>query len=109
MILKHFDLKNNIKKGINLYLLYGPNTGLIEEEINKTFKPAFSKNLYLYDESEILLNQERFKEDIFNKSFFENDKFIIINRSSDKILNLIKEIADTIDDSLKIVIKTAMI
>jgi hypothetical protein len=29
---------------------------------------------------------------IFNKSFFEDDKLIIIKRASDKILDLIKEL-----------------
>ena len=40
-----------------------------------------------------------FREESFNKSFFENNKFIIINRVSDKMLSLINEIVDKeIDD-----------
>ena len=86
MILKHYDLKKKLEKNINFYLLYGPNSGLIEETINDVFKPAFSKNIYHYDENEVLANTNEFKERVFNKSFFENDKLIIINRTSDKLL-----------------------
>ena len=68
MILKHFELKNNLQKKINFYLLYGPNTGLIEEKIDTVFKPAFSKNVRQYEESDVLINQDSFKEEIFNKS-----------------------------------------
>ena len=56
MIIKYFDLKKNLKKNINFYLLYGPNVGFIEETINNTFKPILSKNVFNYDESEILVN-----------------------------------------------------
>ena len=101
MIVKFFELKKNIKKNTNFYLLYGPNIGLIEETLDNILKPIFSKNIFNYDESEILTNIDQFKENIFNKSFFENDKLIIINRSSDKILSVIediinKEISETV-------------
>ncbi len=109
MILKYFDLKKNLTKNTNFYLLYGPNIGLIEETIDSVFKPTFSKNLYNYEENHILSDENSFKEEIFNKSFFDNDKFIIINRSSDKILNLIKEIIDEKIKDLKIVLKSGVL
>ena len=94
MIVKYFDLKKEIKKNNNFYLLYGQNSGLIEETINNTLKPNFSKNLYSLDEKEILANENHFKEGILNKSFFDDDKLIIINRATDKILDTIKEIIE---------------
>ncbi len=106
MIIKYFDLKKNLKSNINYYLLYGPNVGLIEETIQNTLKPVFSKNLFNYDESEILLDENSFKEKILNKSFFENEKLIIINRTSDKIFKLIKEIIDYKVTDIKIVLKS---
>ncbi len=105
MIIKYFDLQKELKN-INYYLLYGPNTGLIEEIIDKTLKPFFSKNLYYRDEKEILANEDEFKESILNKSFFEKDKLIIINRASDKILNIIEEIIDKKPEELKIILKS---
>ena len=106
MIVKYFDLKKIIKKKINFYLLYGSNTGLIEEVINNTLKPNFSKNIYNYDEKEIFLNENEFKENILNRSFFDEDKLIIINRVTDKILNIVEEIIGKRIDDIKIVLKS---
>ena len=106
MIIKHYELKNNLKDKNNYFLLYGQNSGLIEEIIDKDLKPIFSKNIFKYDESEILSDISAFKEGLFNKSFFENDKLIIINRVSDKILDIIKEIYDKEDENLKVILKS---
>ena len=106
MIIKNFDLKKNLKKNINFYLLYGPNAGFIEETINNTFKPIFSKNIFNYDESEILLNINGFKESIFNKSFFDNEKLIIINRGSDKILSVLEDIINKGVSETTLIIKS---
>ena len=106
MIIKHYELKNNLKVKNNYFLLYGQNSGLIEEIIDKDLKPIFSKNIFKYDELEILSDINAFKEGLVNKSFFENDKLIIINRVSDKILDIIKEISDKNDEHLKIILKS---
>ena len=104
MLIKHFDLEKINKNKINYYLFYGPNLGLIEDTIKNIFKPIFSKNIKNY-EVDILNNKEEFKEQIFNKSFFDDDKFIIINRATDKIFGIIKEIIDTEINDVKIIIK----
>ena len=105
MLIKYFDLEKINKNKINYYLFYGPNLGLIEDTIKNIFKPIFSKNIINYDELDILNNKEEFKEQIFNKSFFDDDKFIIINRATDKIFEIIKEIIDTKIEDVKIIIK----
>ena len=105
MLVKVNDLNNFKKDSVNYYLFYGPNIGLIEETINKLFKPIFSKNIISYDETELLNNIHTFKEMIFNKSFFDNEKFIIINRASNKILDLIEELIENKITDLKIIIK----
>jgi len=105
MLIKYLDLKKANKGKINYYLFYGPNIGLIEDTIKNIFKPIFSKNIINYDELDILNNKEEFKEQIFNKSFFDDDKFIIINRATDKIFEIIKEIIDTEIEDVKIIIK----
>ncbi len=109
MIIKHYELKNNLKDKNNYFLLYGQNSGLIEEIIDKDLKPIFSKNIFKYDESEILSDIDAFKEGLVNKSFFENDKLIIINRVSDKILDIVKEICDKKDENLKIILKSGIL
>ena len=108
MIVKSLDLKKNLKNNKN-FLLYGVNSGLINETVNDTLKPNFSKNIYNYDEQEILSNPDQFKENIFNKSFFENDKLIIISRATDKIKNILEEIITKQIDDLIIVVKSGML
>ncbi len=105
MIVKLRDLQNNMKNNFNYYLLYGLNSGLIEETINDTLKKKFTKNIYNYDESEIIRNINNFEENILNKSFFDNEKFIIINRGSDKILEIIKNLKSLNINGITIVIK----
>ena len=104
MIIKYYELKNNLGEK-NYYLLYGNNKGLIDETIEKILKPKFSNNIYNYDENELLNNIETFKEEILNKSFFDNDKLIIINRASDKILKTIEEVIHKDINDLKIILK----
>jgi len=106
MIIKNFDLKNKLNQSIHYFLLYGSNTGLINNIVEKDLKPIFSKNVYQYDEQEILNNVVNFNENLLNKSFFENDKLIIINRVSDKILNLIEELSEKKIENIKIILKT---
>ena len=108
MIVKSLDLKKNLKNNKN-FLLYGVNSGLINETVNDTLKPNFSKNIYNYDEQEILSNPDQFKENIFNKSFFENDKLIIISRATDKIKNILEEIITKQIDDLIIIVKSGML
>jgi DNA polymerase-3 subunit delta len=105
MLIKYHDLKKINKDKINYYLFYGPNVGLIEDTIKNIFKPIFSKNIINYEEVDILSNKEEFKEQIFNKSFFDDDKFIIINRATNKIFDIIKEIINTDIKDTKIIIK----
>ena len=109
MIIKSYELKTFNKKNINYYLFYGPNTGLIDETIDKIFRPIFSKNIINYEETDLLNNKDSFKEMIFNKSFFDDEKFIIINRASNKVLDQIEELIDSQVEGIKIIIKAGML
>ena len=90
MILKSFELeKINLDK-IKIILLFGKNDGLKKLVINKL--SAKNKNKYFYDEKEILENEANFFEKTLNKSLFETEKIIIINRSTSKIINIIEKL-----------------
>ena len=94
MILKNFEVnKINIKKK-NYYLLYGNNKGFINQVIKENFINRFNDNVYNYDESEVINNKSNFFDQILNNSFFENNKLIIISRSTDKSKVIIEEIID---------------
>ena len=103
MIIKSYEInKINLKKN-NVYLLYGENEGFKNKVIDDTFK-KFSKNIYKYDEKEILNNKENFFNKILSKSFFETEKLIIILRSTDKIVNIIEEIIEKKIEDTKIIL-----
>ena len=107
MILKSFNLKKYlIKSNTNIFLLYGENTGLIDQTIKDVFLPIFPKSVSNYDESEILRDIENFKSALFNKSFFEDEKLIIINRGTDKILSIIEELIEKKTQDIKVIIKS---
>ena len=94
MIKKSFQLDKNDLKNYDLFLLYGENEGSKNIAIKSFFQKNYSKNIYRYEEKEILDNEENFFNTIFSKSFFENDKLVIIFRASDKIKNLIDNILE---------------
>ena len=104
MIVKSFELKKKNFKSQRYFLLYGANRGLKEESIEKILKPQLPNNISYYDENEILNNKNNFFEDISNRSFFENEKLIIIQRSTDKIKDLIDEIIERNIDDLAIIL-----
>ena len=90
MILKSFEI-NKINKKINqLILFYGKNEGLKKEALSILI--GDEKNIQNYDEKGILDNQNNFIENILTKSFFEKEKFIVIKRTTDKILKVIESL-----------------
>ena len=92
MIVKSFELKKKNLEKIQYFLLYGNNKGHIEETYSEIIKPIKKASIFKYDENEIIKNIENFFESVSTNSFFENEKLIIINRTSDKILKIIEEI-----------------
>ena len=64
MIIKFFELNKKQLKCSN-FLLYGNNEGLIEETIDEILKPILTKNIYHYEEAEILKNIEMRLQHVF--------------------------------------------
>ena len=94
MIIKFFEVEKVDLKTKQFFLLYGENQGLKNEIIEKKFKKNYSSNTYNYEENDILNNKENFFNTILSKSFFENEKLIIINRASDKLKEIVEEIIE---------------
>ena len=88
MIIKSFELKK-INFEINKFILfYGKNNGLKNEAIDILIKEK--NKISNYEEKEILDNEQNFIENILSQSLFEQEKFIIIKRATDKILKIIE-------------------
>ena len=92
MILKSFELNKIKLNDYKFYLFYGDNEGLKEESIKSLFEKSYPDRIHRYEEKEILDNINNFFNSIFTKSFFDNEKLIIINRATDKIKEIIKNL-----------------
>ena len=92
MIFKAFEInKININK-FSIYLFYGENEGFKIETIKEKFEKNYLNKIYRYDEKEILDKKNEFFNSVLSKSFFENEKLIIVSRASDKLKNIIEEL-----------------
>ena len=90
MILKSNEI-NKVNQSINhLILFYGKNDSLKNEAIEILNKDK--NNILNYEEKEILDNENNFIETILSKSLFDPQKFIVIKRSTDKILKIIENL-----------------
>jgi DNA polymerase-3 subunit delta len=88
MILKSFEI-SKINQEINhLILFYGKNEGLKNDSL--VILNKYKTNVSNYEEKEILDNENNFFENLLSKSLFEHKKFIVIKRSTDKILKIIE-------------------
>ena len=90
MIIKSFEI-NKINLDLNnLFLLYGKNNGFKNEFTKNIIKKK--NNVFNYEEKDILDNKDNFIEDLLTKSLFDDQKIIIIKRSTDKILSIIEDV-----------------
>ena len=93
MIFKSYLLEQNISKiQNNLVLFYGENLGMKDDfkrKIKKLNQKTYIKNLV---QDEVLGSIEKFYNDVYNDSLFEEKKIFFINQVNDKILQILKEL-----------------
>ena len=103
MICKFYEV-GKYKEKINFYLFYGENEGQKIDVIQSNFNEFTKENTFKYNEKEIIENKQLLFENIYSKSFFENEKLILVSEVTDKSVDLIKQIiSDNISD-VKIVL-----
>ncbi len=93
MIKKPYEIKN-LYKNYSYYLFYGKNEGAKKEEIEKAIIANKNMSVSKYDEKYILGNSENFLTEIGSGSLFENERIIIINYATDKIIKIIEDISN---------------
>ena len=109
MIVKEFEFnKININK-YNFYLLHGKNEGLKKEIISKIISKKENIEILKLNEKQIIENQELISDEVFSGSLFSNQKLIIINQATDKILKNIENIYDKKINGLVIVINSDLL
>ena len=89
MIIKNFEIDKIKKTKAQFFLLYGDNQGF-KNEIISLLKLEKKINADVYYEAEILKDISNFTNTILSKSFFDNEKFIVIRKSTDKIISCIE-------------------
>ena len=109
MIIKSFELEKIDLKRNHFFLLYGENEGHKKQVIKEKFKKFYGENIYLYDENEILQNEEAFFNNILSKSFFKIEKLIIVTRITDKIKNIIEELLEKNIEDLVLVLNSGVL
>jgi len=105
MIIKFFELNKLEKNKYNFFLLYGNNKGLIDETLKK-ITSSKNKSINKYDENEIIKNSDNFLENITNRSFFENERIIIISHATDKIIKIIEDIIERNLEDIILILKS---
>ncbi|MDC0633171.1 DNA polymerase III subunit delta [Candidatus Pelagibacter ubique] len=106
MILKSFELNKLKLENYNFYLFYGDNEGLKEDTIKNFFEKKYQNKIHRYEEREILDNIDDFYNNVFTKSFFDNEKLIIINRVSDKIREIIEGLIEKKTEDIQFILNS---
>ncbi|MDA7472054.1 DNA polymerase III subunit delta [Candidatus Pelagibacter ubique] len=106
MIIKSFELNKLELNNYKFYLFYGDNEGSKEEAIKKIFEQNYLDKIYRYEEKEILDNIDNFFNSILTKSFFDNEKLVIINRATDKIRETIESLIEKKPEDIKIILNS---
>jgi len=106
MIIKSFELNKIKLKNYKLFLFYGDNEGLKEETIRNLFEKNYLEKIHRYEEKEILDNVNGFFNSVLTKSFFDNEKLIIINRATDKIKETVEDLMEKKPEDIKIILNS---
>jgi len=100
MIFKSYILEQNFKpiNNCKVFLFYGENQGLKKEFKEKLKIENRNQEILNLFQDEIVNNKSILVNEITNKSLFDQKKIIFINEANDKILDIIEEVVENIQD-----------
>ena len=97
MLIKSYEILKKDLNFLNFFLIYGENTGLKQDIVKSVIELKEKKNIkykqFKFEEEEIIKNQNDFFNLIFSGSLFDKKKVIFVNRTTDRLFNLISEIS----------------
>ncbi len=99
MIYKSYQIEKNtefLKEKIILF--YGENLGLKNDLKKKIRLTNKNSHIYNYNQDEIITNKNNFEETFLNISLFDEKKIYFIEFTNDKILNLIQDLENKINN-----------
>ncbi len=99
MIHKSYLVENNIDALQNkLVLIYGENIGLINDLKARIIEKHKRNKILRFNQEDVLHNRDIIYNEINNNSLFEDKKIIFIDNVNDKILILIEDIFEKLND-----------
>tara|TARA_A100001011_G_scaffold214746_1_gene222800 strand:+ start:78 stop:1076 length:999 start_codon:yes stop_codon:yes gene_type:complete len=100
MIFKSYIIEQKIETigNHNIFLFYGENEGLKKEFKEKLITQHKEEEILNLFQDDIIKNKDILINEVINKSLFNEKKIIFINQASDKVLDIIEEIADNIKE-----------
>ena len=100
MIFKSYILEENIQTINNhkIFLFYGENEGLKKEFKDKIRAHNKNNEILSFFQEEIVKNKNILINEILNKSLFQQKKIIFIDNANDKVLEILEESLDKIND-----------
>ena len=97
MLIKSYEILKKDLNFLNSFLIYGENTGLKQDIVKSVIglkeKKKIKYKQFKFEEEEIIKNQNDFFNLIFSGSLFDKKKVIFVNRTTDRLFNLISEIS----------------
>jgi len=97
MLIKSYEILKKDLNFLNSFLIYGKNIGLKQDIVKSVIGLKEKKNIkykqFKFEEEEIIKNQNDFFNLIFSGSLFDKKKVIFVNRTTDRLFNLISEIS----------------
>jgi len=97
MLIKSYEILKKDLNFLNSFLIYGENTGLKQDIVKSVIALKEKKDIkykqFKFEEEEIIKNQNDFFNLIFSGSLFDKKKVIFVNRTTDRLFNLISEIS----------------
>ena len=95
MILKSYKIEKNSVVASNFFLIYGENSGLKEDITDSilTLKESKEYKKFEFDEDAVIKDINNLYNLIYSGSLFDEKNFIIINRVTDKSLELADDIS----------------
>ena len=100
MIFKSYILEQNIQSADNhkIFLFYGENQGLKKEFKEKLRTQNKNQEILNLFQDEIIKNKNVLISEVSNKSLFNEKKIIFVNQVNDKILDIVEETIENIQD-----------
>ena len=99
MIIKSYLFEKGVKKNEKkLFLFYGENQGL-KKDFKTIIKDTYSKSDFSsISQEDLIKNEKLFYEEFLNISLFNSQKIFCIDNVNDKILEIIQDLENKIDN-----------